>query len=104
MIPCPMCRASVPVPDLDDLIDLQGMTGHPEAVLRAVWSAGGRPTTTERIFDEMYANDPEGGPSQGKMYQDLHHALDAVNSALAGTLQIVAIGNRSGRWRLRIAP
>lgn len=102
MIPCPLCGAGAGTGTLDTLVRSHGMTGHPEAVLRAVWSAGGRPTTTERIFDEMYADDPEGGPSQGKMYQDLHHALDAVNSALAGTLQIVAIGNRSGRWRLRI--
>lgn len=78
------------------------MTGHPEAVLRAVWSAGGRAATTEQIFDWLYADDPDGGPSQGRMYSDMHAAIRAVNATLAGTQQIVPIGNRSGRWRLRI--
>ncbi|WP_424179745.1 hypothetical protein [Yoonia sp. TsM2_T14_4] len=79
------------------------MTEHPEAVLRALWAAGGRTTTTEQMFDWLYADDPDGGPPRGRMYANLRAAIETVNTVLAGTLQIVPIGNRRGRWRLRIS-
>lgn len=105
MTACPMCRAPVPVPDLDDLLDLPGMTDHAGAVLTALWEAQGKATTSNALFDAMYADDPNGGPSVTQCYADLRQAAKALNGALAGSGVVLArLPQRGsgGRWCLRI--
>lgn len=102
---CPMCRASVPVPDLDDLLDLPGMTDHAAAVLTAVWEAQGKAVTSNMLFDAMYADDPDGGPSTTQCYADLRRAVKALNDALAGLGVLLARlppRGSNGRWCLKI--
>ena len=103
---CPMCRASVPVPDLDDLLDLPGVTPHAGAVLTAVWEAQGKALTSHALFDAIYADDPDGGPSsQTQCYADLRRTATALNGALAGSGVVLArLPQRGsgGRWCLRI--
>ncbi len=106
MTACPMCRAPVPCPDLDDLLDLPGMTPHAGAVLTAVWEAQGKALTSHALFDAIYADDPDGGPSsQTQCYADLRRTAKALNDALAGSGVVLArLPQRGsgGRWCLRI--
>ena len=105
MIVCPMCGDTVQADErLEALLRQHRLIGRPEAVLRALWVSRGRATTTERIFDWLYADDPNGGPTIRTMYSDLYAAIETLNYRLGGKLQIVPIGTQSGRWRLRITP
>ena len=105
MIACPMCGGAVQTEGaLETLVRRHGMTGKAEAVLRAMWASAGRTVTTLDLMDAIYADDLDGGPSQARMYQELRGAIEAVNFTLTGIVRIVPIGNRAGRWRLRIKP
>lgn len=104
---CPMCRRPVSVPDLEELIRTRRIKGHAAAILRALWDAGGSVVPTQRIFDRMYEDDIDGGPSNTQMYTALNRGLKALTSALAGSgVSVVAIGNGKGTargtWRLTI--
>lgn len=104
MTACPMCRRPAPIPDLDDLIRSRRIKGHAAAVLTAVWNGGGKVVTASAVFDEMYADDPDGGPSNTQMYLHLKRATERLAGALAGTgVAIVhsAHGPCAG-WRLKI--
>ncbi len=101
---CPMCGAGEGVRSIDDFVRHHRIKGHPEAILRAVWASSGQIMTTERLFDALYADDPDGGPSRTKMHADLHAAVRTVNTMLAGTLRVEQVGAKRGRWRLRITP
>lgn len=107
MTDCPMCRRAVPVPQLDDLIQSRRIKGHAAAILETVWQAGGVAVTSNALFDAMYADDIDGGPSQTQMYCALNRAVRALDTALAGSgVSIVALGNgrgtARGTWRLKI--
>ena len=102
---CPMCRAPVPAPDLDDQLDLSGMTDHAGAVLTAIWEAQGKATTTNTLFDAMCADDPDSGPSVTQCYAALRRTAKALNDAPAGSgLVLARLAQRgpSWRWGLRI--
>jgi hypothetical protein len=60
---CPCCRQAVAVPPLETVIAERGIKGHAAAVLETVWNCGGFPVVSEQLFDAMYADDPDGGPS-----------------------------------------
>ncbi|PZX39379.1 hypothetical protein LY56_02912 [Roseinatronobacter thiooxidans] len=102
-IVCPMCNARAGAATIDRLVQSSNVTGMPEAVLRAVWASAGRTVTTLDLFDAMYVDDPDGGPSQARMYEDLHDAINVVNVSLAGKVRIVPKGVGRGRWRLQIS-
>jgi len=99
---CPCCSLSLPLPPLDILMAERGIKGHAAAVLIALWEGRGFPVLTERLFDALYADDPDGGPSPAAMYRAMHSAIDQLNARLGGS-GIVAVnaGYRQG-WRLRI--
>lgn len=104
---CPMCQGPLSVPDLEELIRTRRIKGHAAAILRAVWEAGGKAVQTERIFDAMYADDIDGGPSHTQMYIALGRARRALTAALAGTgVAVVGLGHghgsARGSWRLKI--
>jgi hypothetical protein len=103
---CPMCQPPDPAhaTKLDALV-LGLIRGHSlsenaEALLRAVFSADGLPISTSEIFDAMYADDPDGGPSLGVMYSDANAAYAELQSALDGTG--VGVVRRDRGWRLRL--
>lgn len=107
MTDCPMCRRAVTVPQLDDLIRSRRIKGHAAAILTAVWDAAGAAVTSSALFDAMYADDIDGGPSQTQMYCALKRAVRALDAALAGSgVSVVALGNGKGTargtWRLKI--
>jgi hypothetical protein len=97
MTPCPLCSQQVPVLSLDRLIETRRLRPMEEAVLRAVWEGGGRPVQTERVFDAMYCDDPNGGPTQSKMYLAFKVALHRLRARLEGSgVSIVTVGYRRG--------
>lgn len=96
-IACPCCKQRVSVPDLDIIIDHYHIPPLQAAILRAVWRGRGYPVPTERIFDVMYADDPDGGPSPGSMYRAFKVAVHHLRRRLEGSgVSVVNAGYRRG--------
>lgn len=71
-------------------------------ILGAVWKGRGHPVITERIFDAMYADDPDGGPTPARMYGAFKVALCHLRARLKGSgISIENVGYRRG-YRLVI--
>ena len=101
-IPCPCCSQAVSVPTLEIVIDRFGLTPLEGRILTAIWKGRGMPVMTNRIFDSMYADDPDGGPENTKMYSALKVALCHAREKLAGSgIGIENVGYRLG-YRLII--
>lgn len=63
----------------------------------------GMPVSTERVFDAMYEDDINGGPSQVEMYRSFKIALCRLRKRLAGSgVSIENAGYRRG-WKLAMA-
>lgn len=84
-ISCPCCSAPVLVPTFDVAVAALKVTPMQARILEAVWKGRGRPVPTSRIFDAMFADDPDGGPSQNKMYQAFKVALSHLRDRLEGS-------------------
>lgn len=96
-VTCPCCGASVETPSLELLIDALSISKDQEAVLSAIWRGKGMAVPTQRIFDAMYADDPDGGPSPERMYNALKLRLNKLREKLKGTgIGIEAVGYRRG--------
>lgn len=96
-ITCPCCGASVASPSLEVLVDVLAISKDQEAVLSAIWRGKGMAVSTQRIFDAMYADDPDGGPSPERMYNALKLRLHKLRGKLEGTgIRIEAVGYRRG--------
>lgn len=99
-IACPCCSQKVMVPTLNIVIDRYDVTPLQARILGAVWKGKGHPVQTERIFDAMYEDDPDGGPTPTKMYAALKVALCHLRKKLDGSgVGIENVGYRAG-WRL----
>jgi hypothetical protein len=102
MIPCPLCNQRVSVLPLDRLIETRRLRPMEECILRAVWEGKGRPVQSERIFDVLYADDPNGGPAPSKMYAAFYSALSSLRARLdASGVTIDSAGLRRG-YRLSL--
>ena len=96
-IECPCCRQSVSAPSLDIVISNYGVRPLEAKVLRAIWNGKGMPVQTERVFDAMYEDDPDGGPSYASMYSAFKVALCRLRGRLAGSgIGIETVGYRRG--------
>lgn len=85
------------VPTLADLIADREISGHAAAVLEAVWRGKGMPVMSGIIFDAMYADDPDGGPSPTIMYRALRKACDGLSAQLKGCgVSVAEVGYRQG--------
>jgi hypothetical protein len=94
---CPCCRQPVTAPSLEIVIDQYRVTPIEATILGAVWGGKGRAVQTERIFCAMYADDPDGGPTQNKMYEAFKVALCHLRKKLEGSgIGIVNVGYRRG--------
>lgn len=101
-IKCPCCQSPVDVPSLEIVIDHYGLTPLEARVLGAIWRGKGMPVMAERVFDAMYADDPDGGPSPSKMYLAFKVALCHLRKKLRGSgISIENVGYRRG-YRLNI--
>lgn len=96
-IPCPCCAQPVSIPALNVVIDHFKVTPLEARILQAVWKGKGHPVQTERIFDAMYVDDPDGGPTPTKMYLAFKVALCHLRKKLAGSgIGIENVGYRQG--------
>ncbi len=84
-ITCPCCKRKVKAPPIDLIIDHYKISPMEARILGVIWKAKGHPVQTERIFDAMYADDPDGGPSPGKMYLAFKVALCHLREKLKGS-------------------
>lgn len=101
-IPCPCCKQPVRVPSLEIVIDHYNVPTLEARILSAIWRGKGLPVMSERIFDAMYADDPDGGPSPVRMYAAMKYALFRLRKRLEGSgIGIENAGYRRG-WRLVI--
>ncbi|MFB9950030.1 hypothetical protein ACFFP0_14300 [Rhizobium puerariae] len=102
MTACPCCRAPVNVPDLYDLVDERGITGHALLILEALWDAKGARVMSDVLFDAMFADDPDGGPSPNRCYISMRLAIEELDRLLAGSgVAVVSVGHRKG-YRLNL--
>ncbi|HEY5797641.1 MAG TPA: hypothetical protein VIU82_21775 [Bosea sp. (in: a-proteobacteria)] len=101
-ISCPCCRQAVAVPTLDIVVDHYKVTPLEARILGAVWKGKGHPVQTERIFDAMYADDPDGGPSPTRMYAAFKVSLCHLRARLKHSgISIENVGYRRG-YRLTL--
>ncbi len=96
-VSCPCCGHDVVAPTLDVIVMRYGVTKAEERILSAVWAGKGRPVPTSRIFDKLFEDDIDGGPSQTKMYLAFKVALCHLRAKLKGTgISIENVGYRAG--------
>lgn len=96
-IPCPCCSQTVDTPSLEIVVEHYGLRPAEARVLSAIWRGKGMPVQAERIFDVMYADDPDGGPSPSRMYSAFKVALCHIRQRLKGSgISIVNVGYRQG--------
>lgn len=96
-ISCPCCKQAVAVPTLEIVIDRYKVTPLEARILGAVWKGKGMPVMTERVFDAMYADDPDGGPSPTRMYAAFKVALCHLRARLKGSgITVENVGYRQG--------
>lgn len=101
-VTCPCCKRATSAPDLEIIIDHYRLPNMEACVLRAVWRGKGHPVMAERIFDLMYADDPDGGPSPGQMYSTFKVSLSRLRKRIRGSgVSIENVGYRRG-YRLVI--
>lgn len=96
-IDCPLCKQPVRMPTLEMVVDRFRVTPLEGRILGAVWKGRGLPVPTERIFDAMYADDPDGGPSPSRMYAAFKVSLCHLRARLQGSgITIENVGYRRG--------
>lgn len=101
-VTCPCCNQPVSVPTLEMILDRYMLDGHKAAILRVIWQGRGYPVSTKRILNAMYADDPDGGPSEAHMYAVMKVRLHDLRERLKGSgIRIENVGNRRG-YRLVI--
>jgi hypothetical protein len=82
---CPCCGSQVEKLNVGLLVDICRVSNFQARILQAVWRGKGHPVPTERIFDVMYADDPDGGPSRSAMYNSFKVALCRLRKQIEGT-------------------
>lgn len=99
-IPCPCCGHAIKAPTLEQLIEHYQIAPQSARLLTAVWRGKGLPVSTERILDQMWADDPDGGPPEARMYRYFQWSLWDLRTKLDGSgVAVVNAGYRAG-WRL----
>ena len=94
---CPCCGGDINTMTADLAIQAYGITEQEARVLRAIWSGNGGPVRMDRVFFEMYSDDPDGGPPHTQMYNAFKVALSHLRSKLDGSgIKIETVGYRQG--------
>ena len=94
---CPCCAQPVPVPSAYIVAQNAGLSPMETRILEAVWDGKGRSVQTERIFDRMYEDDPDGGPPPARMYATFKEKLSLLRKKLIGSgVGVENVGRREG--------
>lgn len=100
---CPCCDQPARVPTLERIAETCQLTPSERSILEAVWEGRGMPVMAGEIFDAMYQDDADGGPSQKKMYSELKAGLRELQQKI-GPIGISVVKTSSKRgYRLVIA-
>lgn len=73
---CPTCEQTLP-PPFDAGIKFKPAA---QALIDIVWKAGKHGISTDRLFDKLYKNDPDGGPVSGM--KTVHTRICYINKRL----------------------
>jgi len=84
-ITCPCCNQPIAVPSFEHVADAYRLTPTERRILEAIWKGRGFPVSTERIFDSIYRDDPDGGPAPNEMYRAFKVRLSRLRDKLEGT-------------------
>lgn len=82
---CPCCKQAVTLPSVEIMIDAYNIAPLEGRILGAIWKGKGMPVSTDRIFDAMYIDDPDGGPTPTRMYAAFKVALHHLRHKLEGS-------------------
>lgn len=94
---CPCCDQPVDVPSVAMIVGEWGLSPLQARILEAVWKGKGYPVSTEAIFNSMFRDDPDGGPTEGKAYISFKVALHYMRLLLDGSgIGIKTVGYRRG--------
>lgn len=92
-----MCSQPVDVPTLDVVIRKYELPPLQAKILRAIWNGNGHPVLPGKVFDLMYEDDIDGGPSDAEMYRAFKVALCRLRSRIEGSgVSIESVGYRAG--------
>ncbi len=96
-ISCPCCSTQLSVPTLDAVTAALNLQPLQARILRAIWNGKGHPVMPGKIFNVMYEDDPDGGPSDVLMYRAFKVGLCRLRKRLEGSgVSIVTAGYRCG--------
>ncbi len=98
MVECPRCGQTLP-PDLPEGLKLRGRKLE---VFNAVRKAGQHGITADRIFDKLYALDPNGGSSKGLKIVSIF--VNQLNKDLKLVGLRVRAANSGGRGGTTLSP
>jgi len=101
-ITCPCCRQGVDAPSLDVLVMAFGISPFQERILDCLWRAKGRPVQKDRIIYAMYADDPDGGPSDDKATAAMKEAIFRMRDKLSGSGVSIEYDTTRKGYRLKI--
>lgn len=94
---CPTCAQTVTAPTYDFIVRHLNLQPLHARILKAVWDGKGHPVMPGRIFDYMYEDDIDGGPSDAMMYSNFKVALCRLRARLEGSgVGIENAGYRAG--------
>lgn len=82
---CPTCKSHLPVPVPLAVAITHDLAPMERAILLAVWEGKGLPVQTSKIFDAMYADDPDGGPTPSEMYKAFKVSMSRLRGKLRGS-------------------
>lgn len=99
---CPCCGTMVASPGLEMIIALCQLGDIEEAIFRAAWNAKGAPVSSEKFFDVIYADDPDGGPHDKAMRTALKFGIHRLKKKLEGTGVDIVNEGRSRGYKLII--
>lgn len=97
---CPCCAQIVPVPTPHIVSVHCNLKPMEYRILDAIWGGAGLPVHTAKIFDRMYEEDPDGGPTPARMYATMKESMVGLRKKLSGSgVGIETVGYSQG-WRL----
>jgi hypothetical protein len=97
---CPCCQRPVAAPTLEMIIDKYQLGTQEGLILEAVWRGGGHSVSTRRIFDVMFRDDENGGPSETQAYNLFKYGLHRLRRKLRGSGVSVANCGYARGYRL----